>query len=118
MATIGGTSCSFVRGNAAAQKNRVQTFQRPGIDGYGAVVLGLGNSRSRFQLVLYDSDANIRTWLTTVEGYQGTVVEITNDDGEQVPNLLVERVGQPRVTAADQGSGEKRAEVAVEGVVL
>lgn len=117
MASFGGTTCTFVKGKAAAKKQRVETWQQAGYDGYGAQKLGLGNSESRFVLVHFDTVANARTWIGLIEAMQGTLVTVVDDDGESVPLFLVQRVSPPRITAADQGSGEVRAELQVFGVV-
>ena len=118
MATFGGQTTDFVKGKARGRKQRVELWQRPGVDGYGAQLLGLGDSDATFVLVRYGTLAAVSSWMTLIEAMQGTSVTIVDDDNETITGFLVTRVGQPRIQSADQGSSEKRMQVQVRGVVL
>lgn len=115
MASVGGISCSFVRGTAGALKERVELWQRPGLDGYGAQKLGLGDSDSSFRCSLYGDKATVYGWIGSLEALQGSIAVVVNDDDESV-SLLISDVTAGRVTAA-LGAGGYRAELVVSGVV-
>lgn len=116
MAGIGGVACDFVRGDLRAVKERVEIWQVPGLDGYGAQKMGLGDSDFLFTAVLHDSVANVTSWITNLAVLQGAVVSIVDDWGVTFTNCLITRVGIPRRTPFAHGTIACRAEVDVEGV--
>jgi hypothetical protein len=117
MATIGGISCSFVRGQAPAKKARVRVWQIPGLNGYGAQVLGLGDSAAEFVAVQFGTYAEVTTWIALVEALQGTLATVVNDFGQSVPLVLVESVSGPEVTRAIGTGITTRGELLIRGVV-
>ena len=117
MPSVGGVTCDFVRGGARSLKSTVEVWRQPGFDGYGAQLTGQGDSESRFSLVRFGSATTVNTWRLSVEALQGTLISLTNDLGVAVSGFLVQRVGPVKITAADQGAGEVRGELSIEGVV-
>lgn len=118
MAAIGGVTCTFVRPEAVhGPRPRGQVWQMPGVDGYGAQVLGEGDSDFRFVAVYYAASAALAdAWIRSIEDLQYSVVSVTDDFALTYTNLLITRVTQPRVQAAIAPSITTRAEVTVEGV--
>jgi len=114
MASFGGQSCTFIRGDANNPKARVDTWQIRGIAGYGAELLANGDAPGSFVLVLHDSAANVATWFGVIEAKQGSVVVVVNDWGTTYSNFLVTKVDRPTRTAKYGGC---RGELIVHGVI-
>ena len=117
MASVGGLACTFVRGSAPSNKERVSVWAVPGLDGYGAHLQGLGDSEFRFRVVNYSSPAGVHTWAGLIEAMQGTVIAIVNDWAETWTGFLVLRVSPPRITA-EYGNLGARGEIEIEGVTI
>jgi hypothetical protein len=115
MPTIGTIECTFVKGTAAELKERVEAWQRPGIDGYGAQTVGKGDAPFAFTAVLYDTQENVESWIADLEALQGQVIDVTDDWGREHASLLVLRV-TPVGQRLAAGSGGCRGEVRIEGV--
>jgi len=120
MAGIGGVGCTFVKGAAQSPKEEVETWRVPGLDGYGAQLLGLGDSSFQFTGILWTvSKALAVAWVEAIEDLQGQVIDVIDDWGTDWGNLLVTKVGQPKFRAIIAAGGITcRAEVEVEGIVL
>lgn len=120
MAGIGGITCTFVRGQGTSPKNRTEVWTRPGIDGHGAMVLGLGDSPYLFTAVAFGTAAAVATWQSSIEALQGTVVTIVDDWNTTWTNMLITTAANagrtPRIN--HDGNGVCRGEVRVEGVKL
>ncbi len=118
--TLGAVACDLINEREAAHtlRTRVETWQNPGIDGYGAQTLGRGDAGIRFQAVKYDTLANIETWIGNIEAVQGTVVSVTDSSNVTFTNVLVTAVRVvDRSAAVIPGSTvTMRAELSVEGV--
>ena len=100
MATIGGQTCTYLRGTLSPLRQRSKTWSLPGIDGYGIVLLGLGNSQCELLAERLDSLANVGTWAYAVQALQGQIVSVENDLGESSSNLFIQAVSNVQVTAA------------------
>lgn len=120
MAGIGGVSCDMVKGNARGLKQRVEVWQLPGIDGYGAHKVGQGDAEFSFLGIKYDTAANVQSWVAAIEALQGTVVSIVDDWGVTFTPCLIVSVGRPRRMAAVRpgSSYTCRGEIEVLGVVV
>ncbi len=116
--TFGGIACNFLRGTQASPKTRLDVWQRPGIDGYGAIDLGKGDSKTEFILVAFGLYAATIGWGISIEDKQGAVVTVVNDWAESMANFLVEKVGLPQVQYFKSSLGDARAEIRVSGVFL
>jgi len=123
--TIGSLACSRVIGHARPQATRVQTWQIPGVNGYGAHLLGDGNSESQFVAVVYGRDTvvsgvvHLPTWYASLRDIQGTIVTITNEQGIAFSNQLVLEVGDARrQTANDLNNITARFEVNIRTVTV
>ena len=115
MASIGGVSCSFVRGSASPLKTQLAVWRVPGLNGYGAMDVGSGDAPFQFTAVKYGSLSTVESWATQIALLQGQVISITDDHGTVHPNLLLVGVSPPARTA-ESGNGGVRGEIMVQGV--
>ncbi len=100
-ANIGGTACTFVKGAVPNGVREVVTrFRRAGIDGYGAIKTGKGDSSYVLRAIGYGSKVEVKNWATAIEAMQGTVIGVENDFGDTHGDSLLDRVTPPRKSAA------------------
>ena len=120
MATVGGVSCTLVKeGHVLDPSERIEVWQRVGMNGYGAHLQGEGDSSFAFLAIKYGSRSVIEAWSREIIALRGTIVTI-DDDSVGYTNLLITTVGRPRLRAAWRGDGAegKRYAIRVEGVVV
>jgi hypothetical protein len=98
--TIGTVACDFLHGVLPGLKARVQTWSVPGVNGYGAQLLGLGDSDFQLIAVRYGNLSTVGQWEAAIEALQGAVVAISDEFGWHHPRCLIERVQDPLVVAA------------------
>ena len=84
MPTIGGITVDLMNGNVLPMSQRLEAWQIPGVDGYGAQKLGLGNgdfplSTTAFKTSLADADAHILACEALVGGDPVTIVDQFGD---------------------------------------
>lgn len=109
--SIGAVACSRVIGHARPQATRVQVWQIPGVDGYGAHLLGLGNSESQFTAVAFGRDTvlvgfiHLPTWYASLRATQGTIVTVTNELGIAFTNQLIVEISDPQRQVANDLAG-------------
>ncbi len=90
MASIGGITTTIMRGTPPTTKPRVDTWQVPGLDGYGAQLLGEGDSEFDLTTIFYAaSDAAANSKIASCENLQGQLVNVITDFGDTYPNVLV-----------------------------
>jgi len=123
MATIGNVTCSLVKGGVRNKKLRTEVWQTPGVDGYGAMLLGLGDSQFAFTAVAYAAySLDIIAWVQSIEALQGQVITVVDDWEVVYERLLVTQVGMPKRSPAFGVSGgvayEVRGEITLQGIVL
>jgi hypothetical protein len=120
MASIGGTSCTFVKGTLPAQREESEVWRVPGINGYGIALMGLGDSRTELTAVIFDTAANVNSWTATLQLLQGAIGEITNDHGDSYALCYFNRVGNlKKDTIRIPGSATNcRGEVQIEAILL
>lgn len=120
MATIGGITCTFVKGQGQSLTPRMELWNRPGMNGYGAMELGNGDSPFVFRAVGYALNAAVTTWINSLQALKGSVVTIVDDFGTTWASMLVTSSTivsrTPRVN--HDGNGDVRGEVQVEGVKI
>lgn len=90
---IGSVSCDMLKGVPRGLKTRLDVWQVPGLNSYGAQNLGTGDATFTFIAIKYDTDANIDTWKASIEALQGTLVSAENDHSDTFTLLLVTAVG-------------------------
>jgi len=124
MASIGGTTCTFIHTAGgrppATLRQETEVWRLPGINGYGAMKLGLGGGEFNLVATLYTNKVGVGTWETLLQGKQGTVVTIIDDLGHSHTNCLLVHVGNARITPARNPAGTitQRAEIDITGVKI
>lgn len=113
--SIGGVSCTFVKGQPPELKERSEVWTTPGFQGYGAQITGKSDAPFQFAAIQYDTPGAIEGWIAALRALQGTVQTITNDWGVATTNLLISSVGQPS-KVAEVGNGGARGEIRISGV--
>ena len=108
--------CDLLSGQAAALRERVETWIVPGLDGVGAQKMGKGEADFVFTAVKFELLAAINTWYSQLQSQQGKICTVTDDTATATANVLIKRVSQldrrPAITAAAplQLRGEARIE--------
>lgn len=100
MASIGGTSCTFVRGVLPPLRVESHVWRAPGYNGYGIKLLGYGDAAGQVLAVFFSNDAGIDTWAAALHALQGTMVTVINDHGDSAGNVFLARVSVPVKSAA------------------
>jgi hypothetical protein len=115
MSSIGAESCAFVRGYGGSMGTRLEIWQVPGIDGIGAMDLGLGGEPFEFEAVQYGDSTTVHSWLLAIEAMRGTVQAIVDDHGVTHTNMLIARTGAVSRNA-EIGNGGMRGSIRIAGV--
>ncbi len=106
MASIGGTSCTFVRGCAPPMKIEADVWRVAGLNGFGIQQLGYGDAAGKLTAVFYSSDAGVDTWAAALHALQGTIVTVVNDHGDSRGDVFLARLSELVKTSAYQpGTG-------------
>lgn len=93
MGAIGDVNFDLSRGLPQLLRPRVDLWEVPGIDGYGAQVLGNGQGEFDFVVVSYQpSNSFANSFIDVLNALQGTVVSLTDDWGDDYDNVLVQNV--------------------------
>lgn len=120
MSSVGGTSVTFLRGSVGGLRQRVELWQVPGLNGYGALRLGTGQADFSFRAIHFGSLATLVSLLSTIEGKQGTSVTLVDDRGTSHTSCLITSVGKPEwapITGAPSGE-TYRISIPISGVKL
>jgi hypothetical protein len=94
----GGSAINFLfwRGVMPNTRTRVETWQVPGVNGYGAILLGNGDSDGSAKAEYFAlSDTYANQFWQAIVACQGKICTLVDDFGDTVANLLVTKVGQP-----------------------
>jgi len=97
---VGTVDCDFLRGTAPVLTTRTREWQIEGFNGYNFQVLGSGHGEFRIQVELYYNNEGVKQWFSDLEALQGTVVTITDHDGNQYQNCFISRVERSPIRAA------------------
>ena len=123
MASIGGTSCTTLNCMKMEElRPRTETWQQFGRDGYGAINGGKGGADFAFRATLFDTEANVRTWITTITQMVGTLVSIVDDFSQTHTSMLITSVTRGEGPGAgfkgviESGTDKIRGELAISGV--
>ena len=117
MATIGGITCSILRGNPGRTKIRVSAWEIPGVAGYGVQLEGLGDSAFALVAIFYNSALLVDAWAAGLAALQGSIVTILDDWGVIHTACLLQQVGDVRKQPAIHAGG-CRGEIEIKGLVL
>ena len=111
---IGTLACSFLRGYSGPLRERLTRWNIPGIDGTGVHLLGRVGLDSRLTAIIISTRPGARLWYDTLASMTGTIVNITNDEGNTMTSQLIVEVSQARITTAhDLNFARVRYEVTV-----
>lgn len=104
--TVGGVSCSFVKGFVRGNRHRVLTWDVPGIDGLGRQRVGVAPSRSQIIVIAYSTAGGVASWYRSLEALAAAYnsVSITNDLGDSY-TVLIDDVSELRVSPAEFEGG-------------
>lgn len=95
MATIGGISCTAVRGTPGVAKQAGRTWTSPGMNGRGAKRLGFSDSDFAITVECLGTLAVCDTWILAIQALQYQTVTIVNDFDETFTGRLITKIGQP-----------------------
>lgn len=119
MASIGGVSCTMVKGQSRGPNKRTVTWRVPGLNGFGSQDLGASDSDFSFIGIKYDTGANVETWKAAIEALQGTVISVIDDYAVTHTYLLLMQVGSLRKqTIIYEGNDWVRGEIQISGVKI
>lgn len=91
--TIGGETVNILRGIPQKLTARVDKWEVPGLDGYGAQTSGSGKGEIEFTSITYcASNSAANTHINNCLNKVGTVVTVVDNFGDSHPNMLVEAV--------------------------
>lgn len=113
-------ACDFVSGALFSNAQRQDLWQQAGIDGYGAHILGKGDSQFDFRLVKYSVDAAAtEAWKASLYALKDALVTVVDDRNVNYPNLLIVEFSRPvQNTIFKDGASVKseRCELVISGV--
>lgn len=100
--TVSGISCDVVRGDAQGKMTRVELWQMAGLDGYGAIDLGLGDGRGQFEVHKLGTIVAVNAWITLINALKGgNPITIVNDWAVTFANFEITEISQPEITVAE-----------------
>jgi hypothetical protein len=86
---IGSIAVNIIRGVPPQLRYRVDTWQVPGIDGYGAMNIGLGDAEFDLLAIVYcDSNDDANGLIVQFTQLQGTIITVFDDFGDEYVNIL------------------------------
>ncbi len=119
MASVGGVTCDFVRGNSTKLKESLDIYALPGIDGAGAQKLGKSDASFEFTATKLGTANTVESWFRSIEDLQGSVISVTDDWDQVHDKMLVSSVSLGQRTP-DQAPGSLGAigTIRISGTVL
>lgn len=113
---IGGISCTLVKGAVGPLRLRSETWQVPGLHGYGVLLLGGGDGEATVRAILLSSGAGVNAWAANLYALQGQIVTIVDETGSVYTSCLVKKVHPVvKTTAYIPGSAvTTRGEIQIE----
>jgi hypothetical protein len=117
MATVGGISCTFVKGALpSALRMRSERWQRAGINGEGLQLLGYAGVETTIKAVLYSNSAGVNAWATSMQALQGTVVTVVDDWSTTGTRMFLQEVGNCQKSTRLLGVITCRGEIEIKAV--
>lgn len=93
MSSIGAIATDIMRGVPSLIRPRVETWEVPGLDGYGAQTLGSGDAEFELETITYFADnGDADTHIVDCVDSQGTIVTIVDDYGISFEGMLIVHV--------------------------
>lgn len=97
-ASIGGITCTFLKGWASSPKQKLDLFEVPGFDGHGAQAVGR-RGEVKFTAIAYGADASaVVEWSLAIQSLQGQIVSAFNDWGVENTGCGIVEISLPLVT--------------------
>ena len=93
--SIGTIATDIIHGLPQDTKMRVDVWEVPGINGYGAQQLGLADAEFALKSVKYilSTDAvDPDTYVDNCNAAEGSIQTVTDDWGDPYPNILIKHV--------------------------
>jgi len=99
----------FMRGGLMQNAQRVAFWQQAGVNGFGAHILGLGDSQFQYRLVKHTADvAATIAFKAAFYALKGQLIAVTDDRGETEQHLLIAEHSVPEtVTVRKDGAATK-----------
>lgn len=117
MSSINGIASDIMKGLPRYNTMRIERWQIPGVDGFGAMSMGFGNGQSTLQFIKFGSNAVVEAWATLMETLPGSQpVSIVDDYGDNHVGFLVVGVTNRIKSAAGHSNGaltDQRCEIGV-----
>jgi hypothetical protein len=108
-ATIGAVTVDILRGEPQSLKTRTMTWQTPGVNGYGAMTTGMGDSEFKFRTISYinaGSDPGGAAFCAAAIALQGaSPISIVDNFGTSWPQVLIEHIEVVNRKAIIQAAG-------------
>lgn len=98
--TIGGISCTRVSGTPTGKVQRVIPWQVPGVNGYGVMIAGLGNSEFQIAAIYIGAAIGLATWANSITAKLGQPITIINDLGITYANCVLVKPGELQISPA------------------
>lgn len=96
MSSVGGIAVNLIHGRPPSFKTRVETWEQPGITGYGALLLGQGDAEFDLTTITFCVDnAAAGTHITALINLKGTAITVVDDFGDTYGNCLVHGMDEP-----------------------
>lgn len=93
MSSVAGLTTDIFIGVPAPLRQTGEKWRVPGLDGYGAQTLGLGDGEFNVVTVAYcDSPASAKDFTDQAAALAWTVVSVVDDFGDTYNNILIEAV--------------------------
>lgn len=90
---VGLIDVDIIRGVPEKLRTEMQTWRVPGLDGYGAMTIGQGDSEFNLTTILYVADnATAIAHRDAAIALQGTLITIDDDWENNYQNVLVDHV--------------------------
>lgn len=109
MSSIGAVSFDIMRGLPQSLRTRTEAWETPGISGVGALRLGEGDAEFELVCVKYAVDnAAALVHAGYVDNLQGTVVTVTDDNGDAYLSVLVRQAQSTKRPCIWNGNADAR----------
>lgn len=115
--TIGGINCSFIHGTPLGKSQRTIVWEVPGVNGYGVMVTGLGDSEFQIEAVYIGAASGLTIWCNSITALKGspiTIVKYVQSTAITYTGAVIRKIGGPAITPA---GSLIRASLVLEGVI-
>jgi hypothetical protein len=112
-------NCDILAAGPATEKQTLEIWRTPGMDGVGAQRLGKNDSHLEFRAVLFGLVADVVDWGADLFKLQGAIGVVVDDWGTTYNNVLFVQVHALQRTPAHLPgvAQDCRGEVRIEGII-